>query len=159
MSSTPMFFRILNPVMKTILNSPWHRLVSNKIMVITFKGIKLGQEYSTPVSYFLEGDTVYCFTHGKWWQNLAAGANVTLRIKGEDYTGFATAENEDIAQISAALQKMLIGNPSDARYYGVTFDADGQPNLDEIRKAASEAVMIRIALTDVQAWADQVPVH
>ena len=82
MSSTPMFFRILNPVMKTILNSPLHRLVSDKIMVITFTGIKSGKEYSTPVSYFMDDGTAYCFTHGKWWKNLVAGANVKLKLKG-----------------------------------------------------------------------------
>lgn len=158
MSSTPIFFRILNPVMKAILHSSWHWLVSDKIMVITFKGIKSGKEYATPVSYFVEGGTVYCFTHGKWWKNLATGANVMLHIKGEDYPGFATVETEDIAQISTALQKMMINNPRDARYYGVTFDADGRPNMDEIRKAATEAVMIHIALTDVQAWAGEVPI-
>ena len=158
MSSTPLFFRILNPVMKTVLNSPLHRLVSDKIMVLTFTGIKSGKEYSTPVSYFMDDGTVYCFTHGRWWKNVAAGANVKLRIQGEDRVGFANAETEDVAQISTALNKMLIANPSDARYYGVTFDAEGQPNMDEIRKAATKAVMIRIALRDVQEQVDPVPV-
>ena len=45
MSSTPLMFRILNPIMKSILRSPVHKVVSEKIMIITFKGIKSGRVF------------------------------------------------------------------------------------------------------------------
>ena len=80
-----------------------------------------------------------------------------LRIKGEDREGFAQAESDDVAQISAALKTMLTTSPGDARYYGVTFDANGHPNMDELRRAATEAAMIRISLGDAQERANHVP--
>ena len=115
-------------------------------MIITFKGTKSGKEYSTPVSYVKEDDAVYCFTHGRWWRNLATGADVRVRVKGQDYQGHAVAEAEDVPQISAALRKLLLANPIDGRFYGVTFESEGEPNAEELNKAAAEAVMIRISI-------------
>jgi hypothetical protein len=48
-----------NAFMKFILRTPLlHNLVSSKIMLITFKGRKSGKTYSTPVSYYQDGNSV-----------------------------------------------------------------------------------------------------
>lgn len=146
MSSTPMLFKILNPIMKTILRSPLHKMISGQIMIITFKGRKSGKEYSTPISYFREHDKVYAFTHSKWWKNLIGGAQVKLRIQGQDLLGQAEPVADDVTQIADVLAKMLVVVPSDARFYNVTFDSDGQPNPAEVQKAAADAIMIQITL-------------
>ena len=145
MSSTPLMFKILNPVMKTILKSPVHKVVSEGILIITFTGIKSGKEYSTPISYFMENGTVYCFTHAQWWRNLAEGAEVKVRLKGQDTVGFAEVEAEDMAQKTSAMRKMIIAKPQEAGFYNVTFDSDGEPVEAEVIKAAEEAVLIRIS--------------
>jgi hypothetical protein len=44
MSSTPILFKVLNPLMMTLLKSPLHKWVSDGILIITFKGIKSGKE-------------------------------------------------------------------------------------------------------------------
>ena len=147
MSSTSMIFRILNPVMEFILKSPAHSLVSGGIMIITFKGKRTSREYSTPISYYADEDGwVTCFTHANWWRNFQDGAEVKLRIRGENYQGFAEAVPDDIDQKSRALTKMLTKIPTDARFYRVSFDQEGRPNEEEVQQAAAEAVMIRIRL-------------
>jgi deazaflavin-dependent oxidoreductase (nitroreductase family) len=146
MSSTPVVYRILNPIMKSLLKSPIHSVVSEKIMIITFTGRKSGKQYSTPVSYFRENDSVYCFTHGGWWRNIKDGAHVTLRIQGAVYRGFAEAITEDNVRKSRVLAKMLRDNPREASIYHVSLDANGEPDNDEVDKAALDAVMIRTAL-------------
>jgi hypothetical protein len=146
MSSTPLMFKILNPFMKTILKSPVHKVVSDGILIITFMGIKSGKEYSTPISYFMENGTVYCFTHAQWWRNLAEGAEVKVRLQGQDTAGFAQVEAEDMAQKTSAMRKMVIAKPQEAGFYNVTFDSDGEPVQEEVIKAAEEAVLIRITL-------------
>ena len=98
------------------------------------------------MSYIKDGDVVYCFTHGRWWKNLAAGADIRVRVKGQDNKGYAVAESEDVPQISAALRKLLLANPIDGRFYHVSIDSDGEPNVEELNKAAAEAVMIRISI-------------
>ena len=146
MSTTPMMFRILNPIMKTILKSPLHKVVSEQIMIITFLGAKSGKEYSTPVSYSREGDKVTCFTHAIWWKNFNTRADVKLRIQGQDLIGHAEAITDDPDRTTAGLARHILAVPFDAKYYGITFDSDGQPDMDQVKQGAAEAVMIQISL-------------
>ncbi len=146
MSTTPMMFRILNPIMKTILKSPFHSVVSGQIMILSFQGVKSGKAYSTPVSYSKENDNIVCFTHAKWWKNFTNGAEVTLRIQGQDFNGHAEAISDEPDRIAMGLRNHIQAIPNDARYYGVTLDANGQPDMEQVKKAAAEAVMIQISL-------------
>ena len=137
----------LNAVMTFILRTPLlNRLVSGKIMLITFTGRKSGKTYTTPVSYLKETDTVTLFTHSPWWKNLAEGAPVVVRIKGKNLTGTATAVPDDKEATAAVLDRHLRNNRMDAKYYSVTYDESGNPNPDQVRAAAENAVMVRVKL-------------
>jgi len=48
-----------NPIMKWILGSPLHRVVSKSTMLVTFTGRKSGKQYTIPVNYVREGDVFY----------------------------------------------------------------------------------------------------
>jgi ubiquinone/menaquinone biosynthesis C-methylase UbiE len=133
----------VNRIMAAVLRSPLHVLVSRTIMLITFTGRKTGRTYTTPVSYLREGDTVTLFTRSRWWKNLVGGAPVTLRIQGRTYQGWAEAIAENKAAVAADLQVFLRHVRFDARVYGVSFDADGEPNVEEVRRAAQDVVLIR----------------
>ena len=146
MSSTPMTFRILNPIMKSILKSPFHKMMSGQIMIITFQGAKSGKEYATPVSYSMENETVHCFTHATWWKNFTSKPEVKLRIQGQDFEGSAKAIKGDQERIAAGLEKQLKAVPFDANFYNVSMDEDGQPNKDDVKAAAAECVMVQISL-------------
>ena len=144
MSSTPLAYRIMNPVMTALLRSPGHGMLSRNIMVITFKGRVSGRTYSTPVSYIQMDSKVYCFTHAKWWRNMAEGAQVELLVRGQKLIGQAVAIADDEDRKAAILGQLLAANKMDARIYKVTFDAGGSPNKDEVAAAAEQAVMIEI---------------
>lgn len=146
MSETPTVPPILNRFMKTILRSPVHGLVSKNILLITFTGRKSGKTYTTPVSYSQDGEQVTIFTHGKWWKNLRGGAPVTLRLRGREVQGMAEPVAEDKEAVAAGLADHLRKVRSDARYYGVTFDGEGNPNAAEVEKAVESVVMVRIRL-------------
>ena len=62
-------FKLLNPLMKLILNSPFHRLMSSRVMVISFTGRKSGKHFAIPVAYTWEGNHVIVVTHGAWRNN------------------------------------------------------------------------------------------
>jgi len=148
MSTTPIMFRILNPIMKAILKSPFHKAVSGQIMIINFQGAKSGKEYSTPVSYSRENGTVNAFTHANWWKNFTNGAEVKLRLEGQNVSGYATAISADPERITTALYQHIVAVPNDARFYGVTLDAEGQPNMDQVKAAASDTAMVQIKLNN-----------
>jgi len=132
--------------MELVLRSPVHGMVSKTILLITFTGRKSGMTYTTPVSYSQYDDQVYIFTHAVWWKNLRSGPPVTLRLRGREFQGRAEPVAEDKQAIAARLIAHLRKVPSDARFYGVTFDDHRNPRAEEVEKAAQTVVMICIRL-------------
>jgi deazaflavin-dependent oxidoreductase (nitroreductase family) len=132
--------------MKFVLRSPVHGMVSKSVLLITFTGRKSGKTYTTPVSYSQYDDQVSIFTHAGWWKNLSGGAPVTLRLRGREFRGLAEPVAGDKQAITARLTAHLRKVPSDARFYGVTFDDYRNPRAEEVEKAAQTVVVICIRL-------------
>ncbi len=146
MSEIPTVPPIVNRTMKFVLRSPLHGIVDKQILLITFTGRKSGKTYTTPVSYSQSGDQVVIFTHADWWKNLRNGAPVTLHIHGRNLAGVAEPIAEDKQAVAAGLAEHLRKVRSDAKYYAVTFDEQGNPQSEAVEKAAQMAVMVRIRL-------------
>jgi deazaflavin-dependent oxidoreductase (nitroreductase family) len=137
---------IVNRTMKFILRSPLHGMVSKTVLLITFTGRKSGKTYATPVSYSQEGNQVHIFTHATWWKNLRSDTPVSIRIRGRELQGLPEMIVEDKQAIAAGLAAHLRNVPSDAPYYNVTFDEQGNPNLAEVQQAVETVVMVRVQL-------------
>lgn len=137
---------VFNRLMSGLLRSPLHGLASRSVMLITFTGRKSGKRYTTPISYLREGDRVVAFSGGRWWRNLAGGAQVKLDIKRQTYWGVADVVAGDRRAIADGLQAFLREVRSDARFYGVTYDNDGEPNRGDVDRAAERCVMLIIQL-------------
>ena len=93
-----------NPLMKLLLRSPWHRVASQEIMLITVTGRKSGKRYTTPVNYVEDEEsgilTVLTHQHRTWWRNLGDGAPVTVLVRGKTLTGtgYAYTAGSDLAE-------------------------------------------------------------
>ena len=146
MSQIPTVPPFVNNAMKFVLRSPVHKMVSKFTLLITFTGRKSGKTYTTPVSYSQFGDQVYIFTHASWWKNLCGGAPVTLTIRGQEFKGWAEPVAEDKDAIATWLSTHLREVPSDAKYYSVTLDEQGNPKADEVKQAVHTVTMIRVRL-------------
>lgn len=129
-----------------VLRSPMHGIVSKTVLLITFTGRKSGTTFTTPVSYSQVNDQVRIFTHAAWWKNLQEGALVSLRIRGRELQGMAQAVSGDKLAVACELAAHLKQVPSDARYYDVTFDENGNPRANEVANAVETVVMIRVQL-------------
>ncbi|MFN8372040.1 MAG: nitroreductase/quinone reductase family protein [Anaerolineae bacterium] len=136
----------LNAMMKSILRSPLHGMVSKSIMLISFSGRKSGKLYTTPIRYIEEEGYVLAFTAERWVQNLRGGAPVTLQLRGKSVQGVAQTISGDITLITAGLGRLLRVAPGDAKYLEIALDAQGQPNADDLRRAAQITTMIRVPL-------------
>ncbi|MBL8147223.1 MAG: nitroreductase family deazaflavin-dependent oxidoreductase [Anaerolineae bacterium] len=89
---SPTMRKILNPIMRWLLHTPLHFLISGWCMLITVRGRKSGRLYTTPVYYRRSGDRIR-FLSGrtmKWVRNLEGGAPVSLRLRGRDLNGTAS---------------------------------------------------------------------
>ena len=129
--------------MRFILRSPLHWLMSSKIMLVTFTGRKSGKTYTTPVSYMQTDGAVTLFTHATWWRNLVGGAPVTLRIRGKQVQGKTDVIEDNPKAVAEGLSAHLLTNHFDAKYYHVTYGADGKPNPEEVLRGAEGVVMVR----------------
>ena len=138
------FFLVINPVMRMILRSPLHPLMSSSLMLITFTGRKSGKVYSTPVRYLRTANSIQCFTSAdtKWWRNLRGGAEVTLTIQGEDRRFYANVIENDPDKTREALRHYLTVFPQDAAYHDVKLKADKSPVMADLERAAKHAIVV-----------------
>jgi len=146
-TSAPTVPQYVNELVKMILRSPLHRLLSKKRMLLTFTGRKSGKLYTIPLSYAQDGDTILCITDSSWWRNLRGGVPVKVMLKGQARDGIAQAIFDDPEEIMRGLQKLLQAIPSDAKYHEVKLDLKGQPDEEDMARAANNSILIRIHLT------------
>lgn len=94
-------YLVANPLMKAILRSPLHRLLSNSLMVLTFTGRHSRKRYSIPVGYVERRDRLFVFSHSAWSNNFRGGSPVSLRLRGKEIRGTANIieDRERIAEI------------------------------------------------------------
>ncbi len=104
---------LYNPLVKFILRSPLHGILSGSTLLLTFTGRKSGRQYMTPISYAREGNTILLITSRKhsWWKNLQNSAPVTARVKGQALQGAAQVAAVDEAALVEAMQKVYRGIP------------------------------------------------
>lgn len=141
-------FKVVNPLVKGILYSPLHSLMSHNTVIIKFLGRKSRKRYSTPVSFHESNGQLQCFTgkENQWWRNLVDADTVKLVLRGQEVTAKPNVSIGGSATLENALRDFLIASPRDARYSGVTFDSTGQPNALELKIASEKLVMISMEI-------------
>ena len=88
--------RILaNAIVTTILRSPWHRMRSNTLLLLTFTGRKSGKEFTTPVRYVQEDEILRITVVYPWWKNLVEQPAVHVLLRGEMHAGIAEVFPEE----------------------------------------------------------------
>jgi hypothetical protein len=76
-----------NPVVRAVLRSPAHRLLSGRVLLLTYTGRRTGEQHTIPVQYARDGEalvvTVGWPERKVWWRNLRGpGAQVGLTLAG-----------------------------------------------------------------------------
>ncbi len=136
-----LFKLLINPVMTAIVRSPLHGRISDRLLLLTFRGRKTGQRYTTPVGYVRDGDRLLMATLRPWSKNLRGGAPVMLRLEGRDRTGTADLIAGE-PQFTRTLGLMLAAAPHLERAFGVGLDPGGEPNADQVARAKQEGLAI-----------------
>ena len=150
MSAQIAFYRyVINPVMRGLLNSPLHGLLSANIAILHFTGRKSGRALSTPLSYTREGDIVRLLSsqNTHWWKNFrAAQPAVELEIARKTYSGSARLLEGDSEDLRDGVQRFLAALPRDARVYGIKLDNDQQPVAASIASEAPRLILVEVHL-------------
>jgi deazaflavin-dependent oxidoreductase (nitroreductase family) len=144
--------KILNPLVRLILRSPLHKLMSDTLLIITCCGRKTGREYSLPVQYAQSGNIIYIVPgmpeKKTWWRNLKEAAPVQLSLRGQALAGKAVVlkPETDSEEILEGFGQYLRRFPAMTKAHHIDVEADGRFNCEELHLAAMKAVIIRVEL-------------
>lgn len=135
-----------NTFISALLRSPFHRLLSDGMMLITVTGRKTGKQYTTPVGYFTDGDALWVMTNRDrtWWRNVRNGGEVSLLLQGKEVHGFAEAELDEKLVVSRVTE-YLRHEPRAARPLGIHME-NGKPNAEDIARAAKSRLFVKICV-------------
>ena len=138
-------YKFVNPIMKAILRSPIHGLLSHAMMVLTFKGRKSGRVISTPVGYTRSRNSLIVFTFGSWWANLQNNAEVTMRLQGRDMKGRANIVR-DLQEVKTLINT-IVDQRGEKMAKGLGFERVPENASDEqMRRASQNLTFIQIDL-------------
>ena len=75
--------RTANAVTRRILRTPvLHRVVSNRLLIVTVRGRRTGRVYEIPVGYCEVDGQLLVSTGGNWCKNFRVGEPVELLVRG-----------------------------------------------------------------------------
>lgn len=140
-----LIYKAINPVVKTILKSPIHRVLSNNTLLLSFVGRKSGSPYEIPISYARDGDQFLCFTakENQWWRNLKGDVVTQLLVAGDRIDVTNRLDEAQYKDMVDDLTLFLTQVPRDAKPAGVRLDKSGVPYVADLTTAAENLVGIR----------------
>jgi hypothetical protein len=140
-------FRALNPLMRTLLRSPLHGLLSGMLMLLSYRGHKSGTVYTIPIGYFVwDADELMAFTSARWWINLRGGTPVTLLLKRQRLQAVPTVIHEREAVISTLEEFIGRLGLATARKLPVGLPADRAPTPSELRAIPPNSTFVHFKI-------------
>ena len=81
--------RLANPVVRAVLGSPAHRLLSGGLLVLTYRGHRSGRTFRIPLRYAtMPGDRIVALAvaaDGKlWWRSFSRPSPAMLLVRGTE---------------------------------------------------------------------------
>ena len=123
MFSADRFFTAINPLIRTILRSPVHWLLSWGLMLITVTGRRSGIRRTFPVGYQRADDQITVMIsearRKNWWRNLIEPAAVEMRIKGSVIQGTGVHVPADAAEFLECAEGTMRRVPGLAASWGI----------------------------------------
>ncbi len=134
-----------NDFVALALRSPLHAIMGDTALV-TVTGRKTGRKISLPVNYYRDGDDLWVLSSRDrtWWRNLCQGAQVAVRLHGNDRSGFAEVILDE-AMVRDQLGEYVRRLPAAARHIGLRIEG-GVPNYDDLASIAKERLFVHICL-------------
>jgi hypothetical protein len=101
------FNRVVNPVVRGVLRSPAHGLLSGRLALLTVTGRRSGRTFTFPVGYHRDGDRVLVSVAAperkRWWRNLRDPAPVELWLGGVRRAGTGRAHGDEHAGVTVEI--------------------------------------------------------
>jgi hypothetical protein len=96
-----------NVLVRGVLRSPLHPLISGRFALITVTGRRSGREFTFPVGYERDGAQVVIDVgwpeRKLWWRNLREPAVVRVRLGGTEHIGRAVAHGDERSGVKVVI--------------------------------------------------------
>jgi deazaflavin-dependent oxidoreductase (nitroreductase family) len=150
------FHKVTNPLVRFILNSPLHSMLSGRLVLITYTGKKSGKKHSLPVQYAESHNGLIVVAgyheHKKWWRNLLRESTINVCYRGKWFEASAKAFDGDVEVIAPLLPDYLKRFPASARIRGLSLDSSGNiENPEKLGEEAKKVVMVTIRMLTPKA--------
>ena len=142
------FFARANAVVRPLLQSPLHSVVSGRLMLLDYTGGKTGKQYSFAVGYFPwdDGDVIVSST-ANWPKVMGTARNVRLLIKRRWFAAQPTVIRESEQKADLLGEFARRNGPKAAKGLMLGLPGDRQPERTELLDSAAKTTLVRFALT------------
>ena len=133
-----LLFRFINPIVRLILKSPIHFLISHQILLFRVIGRRSKKIFEIPASFAHINDSLVCVTlrENIWWKNFKNIETQEIYFKGKKINKNISINFTDNAFVREKLKELIEHNPIDAFFAGVKLDKNKVPNSADLDKAA-----------------------
>ena len=136
-------FKIANPIVSTLLRSPLHRMMSNMLMLITYKGRKSGKVFTHPIGYFeWDKDELLAFTSARWWVNMLDSKPVMLLLRGQQIAAIPTPIHERAAVINTLEQFVKRLGTKTAQRLPIGLPRNREPTRADLEAAPTDIALV-----------------
>jgi len=140
---------VMNPIMKGLLRSPLHRLLSGTLMLVTYTGCKTGQQYTIPIGYFVWGKgELMSFSSARWWTNLRSSPPVRLLLNGRHVEAIPTVIEQREVVIDTLEEFIKRLGPQSARRLPIGLPHDREPTRDDLRNVPQGIALINFRIVE-----------
>jgi deazaflavin-dependent oxidoreductase (nitroreductase family) len=149
--SVDALFTRLNPLLRGILRSPLHRLLSSWLLLLTFTGRRSGQRFTIPVGYQVEDAEVLTVMASEapkkqWWKNFRDSGPVEVLLRGRKRIGTARLLEPNSAEFRGCAERTLLRVPAMGRIWGIEYDGDTGLSEAQAATLAKSVAAVRIQL-------------
>jgi hypothetical protein len=137
-----------NDFVKIVLYSPFHKMISGSVLLITVKGIRSGRAITTPVNYYREGNILWVLSNRDrtWWRNVRKEATVTLRYQGQEMHAHAESILDEQA-VAVQIGEYVRHLPMSAGPLGIKL-RNGCVETQDAMHLAKEKLFVKICLEE-----------
>ena len=115
----------LNPLIRGLLESPLHGLLSRQLMVVSYDGRKTGRRVRFPTGYtVVGGEVVVLISHRagrSWWRNFREPWPATLRIRGVERSVLGVAPEPGSEAFTRCFEETFRAQPGVAGIFATEF--------------------------------------
>ena len=141
-------FARANALVRPLLRSPLHPLLSKRLMLLSYVGGKTGQAYTFAIGYFPWDDgKVLSFSSANWPKTITNARNVRVLVKGRWFAAEPTAITDADQKCDVLGEFARRNGPKAAKGLMIGLPGDRPPTQQQLRAAASKTTVVRFALT------------